>query len=196
MTIERGLEARKRTSSFERMSVLIAVALAMGLVTLPAGRSSGQQHGKPDRAKKGNSDGIVLSGDATAEDVGLPIYPGAQRLKENSDESSALQVGMWGRSGGFKLVVLKLESGDSPGKIADFYRKALGKYGPILDCTKATAHSEKPVAESNKLDCEDDAPVAGGFLLKAGSKDKQHLVGVEPEKGRSKIALIYMENPS
>jgi hypothetical protein len=196
MTIDRGLDARKQTSSFQRTSVLIGVALAMGLATLPAGRSTGQQDGRPDRAKRGKTPGIVLSDDATAQDVGLPIYPGAQRLKETSDDSSALQLGMWGRSGGFKLVVLKLESGDSPGKIADFYRKALSTYGPILDCTKASTHSEKPVAESNKLDCEDDAPVAGGFLLKAGSKDKQHLVAVEREKGRSKIALIYIENPS
>ena len=196
MKIDRGVDIRKQTSSFKRVSVLVVVTLALVLATLPAGRSSGQQEGKQDRGKKGKSTGFVVSDDATAEDVGLPLYPGAQRLKEKSDESSAVQMGMWGHSGGFKLVVLKLESSDSPGKVAEFYRQALGKYGPVLDCSKATANPEKAAAQSNKLDCEDDEPVAGGFLLKAGSKDKQHLVGVEPQNGRSKIALVYLENPS
>src|SRR5215469_15178357 len=74
---------------------------------------------KQDKDKtSGKSVGFVLSDDATAQDVGLPIYPGAQRLKDSSDDSSALQMGLWGGSNGFKLVVLKLESDDSVDRIA------------------------------------------------------------------------------
>src|SRR5260370_21003410 len=176
-----------------KLSGIIIVALGMVLAALPvAGRSSSQQDGK-NKKGTGKSAGFILSEDATAEDVGLPLYPGSQRLKEK-DESSVVQLGLWVHSGGFKLVVLKLESGDAPAKIAAFYRQALGKYGQVLDCSQPGAKPAKAGADT--LDCEDDQPVEGGFTLKAGTKEKQHVVGVEPKGGRSKIALVSLENPN
>jgi len=188
-----------RMTGFERIGGLMALALAIALATLlVAGRSLGGQEGKQDKDKKGSgkSAGLVLSKDATAEDVGLPVYPGSQRLKEAPDESSAVQLGLWGHSGGFKLVVLKLESADSPAQVAAFYRKALSQYGQVLDCSAAAAKPEKAGGDqSNAIDCEDDDSVKGGFTLKAGTRDKQHVVAVAPEGNHSKIALIYLENP-
>jgi len=165
----------------------------MVLVALPAACG---QDGKQDKEKKGKSAGVILSQDATAEDVGLPLYPGAQRLKDTPNESSAVQLGLWGHSGGFKLVVLKLVSSDSPEKIAAFYRKALAKYGQVLDCTKpapkqANVSGDQPGA----LDCEDDPPENGGIALKAGTKEKQHVVGIEPKGNHNEIALVYLESP-
>jgi len=80
---------------------------------------------------------------------------------------------------GFKLVVLKLESGDAPKKVAAFYRKALAKYGPVLDCSNPPA---TPAGKDHAatLTCGDDKPDPGGQLFKAGSKEKQHLVSVKP----------------
>lgn len=199
MKLDRNIEGRKRMADLERIGGLVVVALAIALTTLPVAEGSpGQQEGKQDKEKKGSgkSAGIVLSQDATAEDVGLPLYPGSQRLKESPDESSSVQLGLWGRSGGFKLVVLKLESADSPAQIAAFYRKALSQYGQVLDCSRTPAKPEKARSgQSSALDCEDDEPVAGGFTLKAGAKDRQHVVGVAPKGNHSKIALIYLENP-
>jgi hypothetical protein len=184
-----------------KMLLALAIALAtlaIALATLAvAGRSPGGQNGKQDKDKKGSgkSTGLVLTKDANAEDVGLPLYPGSQRLKEAPDESSSVQLGLWGHSGGFKLVVLKLESADSPAQVAAFYRKALSQYGQVLDCSTAAAKPEKAGDQSNAIDCEDDDSVKGGFTLKAGTKDKQHVVAVAPEGNHSKIALIYLENP-
>src|SRR5215475_11237193 len=199
MKVKRTIEGRKRTAGFGRIRGLVVVAVAIALSTLAVvGRSPGGQDNKQDKDKKGSgkSAGVILSNDATAEDVGLPLYPGSQRLKEAPDESSAVQLGLWGHSGGFKLVVLKLESADSPAQVAAFYRKALSQYGQVLDCGKAAAKAEKAGgAQSNAIDCDDDDSVKGGFTLKAGTKDKQHLVAVAPEGNHSKIALVYLENP-
>ena len=49
-------------------------------------------------------------------------------------------MGLWGGSSGFKLFVLKMESSDAPEKVAAFYRKALAKYGTVLDCSNANLH--------------------------------------------------------
>jgi len=44
-------------------------------------------------------------------------------------------MGIWGSSFGFKLAVMKMESNDAPEKIAEFYKKALAKYGTVLNCS-------------------------------------------------------------
>lgn len=198
MRVERS-RGTNRMAGFGRIGGLVVLALAIALATLPvAGLSPSQQESKQGKDKKGSgkSSGLIVSKDATAEDVGLPLYPGSQRLKEAPDESSAVQLGLWGHSGGFKLVVLKLESPDSPAQVAEFYRKALSKYGQVLDCSRAAAKPEKAGgSRSNSLDCEDEEPVEGGFTLKAGTEDKQHVVGIAPKGSHTKIALIYLENP-
>lgn len=173
---------------FWRLAVLGATLLLSAFPLLV------QSQDKPDK-KTGKSVGFVLSEDATEKDVGLPIYPGSQRLKDKSNESSAVKMGLWGGASGFKLAVLKLQSNDSPAKIADFYRKALAKYGQVLDCGRSAAKAETPSAKTNQLTCEDDQPVEGGFTLKAGTKAEQHVVGIEPDGNRSKVALVYVQAP-
>src|SRR5262249_33919679 len=93
--VDGSIEGRKRMAIFRRFGGLMIAALAIAFATLPvAGGSSGRQDGKQDKDKKGSgkSAGVILSNDATAEDVGLPLYPGSQRLKETPDESSAVQL--------------------------------------------------------------------------------------------------------
>lgn len=182
------------TGNLKRNMLAVSVA-GMILAILPA---AGQDRNKQDKDQKrsNKSVGFVLSGDATAKDVGLPVYPGAQRRKDTSDDSSALQMGLWGGNSGFKLVLLKLDSDDSPEKVATFYRKALAKYGKVLDCKKSETKTEKDDPSSaNAIQCQDDQPAAGGFTLKAGTKERQHIVGIEPSGSHSIISLVYLEAP-
>jgi len=164
-----------------------------------------------DKTKKSTdlNAGITISAQATAKEVGLPIYPGAKAHKEAGDDSNAANLGLWGGSFGFKLVVLKLESADAPDKVAAFYRKALAKYGPVLDCGNPPAGKapdkspDKSLGKapdkssdddkSTKLTCGDDKPDAGGQLFKSGSKEKQHIVGIKPIAGGSDFQLLYLE---
>jgi hypothetical protein len=169
-------------------------AIALGLVCPPpplAAQNKGEQ-GKRD-SKKGV--GFVVSEDVTEQDLGLPIYPGARRYKDQSESSSAVQMGLRGGSSGFKLVVLKLESDDAPAKVADFYRKGLAVYGRVLECVKPPARAEKPSASSGELTCDADDSTEQGFTLKAGTKEKQHVVAVKPAGSRTHFALVYVETP-
>lgn len=137
--------------------------------------------------------GLIVSARATAKEVGLPIYPGATPHKDpDKDDSSAANLGLWGNSFGFKLVVLKMESKDAPRKIADYYQRMLAKYGPVLDCTNAPAQ-ESDSEKSAKLTCGDDKPDKGGMLFKAGTKEKQHIVGVQPNGTGTIFQLLYIE---
>jgi hypothetical protein len=187
------LKANYRTNNWKRLNRLAMMTLGVAAAVLPVAAQD-----KPDKEQKhsNKSVGFILSGDATAKDVGLPVYPGAQRRKDTSDDSSALQMGLWGGNSGFKLALLKLDSDDSPEKVAAFYRKALAKYGKVLDCKKSDAKTEKDSENSSReITCQDDQPVAGGFTLKSGTKERQHIVGIEPRGSHSTISLVYLEAP-
>jgi len=138
--------------------------------------------------------GLLVSARATAKEVGMPIYPDATPHRDpDKDDSSAAKLGLWGSSFGFKLVVLKMESKDAPRKVADYYQKALAKYGPVLDCTNQAPGKESDNEKSAKLTCGDDKPENGGMLFKAGSKEKQHIVGVQPNGSGTIFQLLYIE---
>jgi hypothetical protein len=126
--------------------------------------------------------GVVVSGTVSAKDLGLPIYPGSKPPTNKDDDSGGANLGLWGGGAGFKLAVLKMESNDSVEAVAAFYRKALSRYGNVLDCSnppKAKETVEKRET-SKSLTCGDDKPEKGGLLYKAGTKDKQHIVGIQP----------------
>lgn len=141
----------------------------------------------------GKSIGFVASKDASAKDVGLPVYPGAKLAPKDSDGGDATgQIGLWGGSSGFKLVFVKLESNDSSEKVAAFYRSALAKYGKVLECTGTKSPgNEKHSKNSNELTC-DDQHDESGIVLKSGTEDKQHIVGIEKKEGRTVVQLIYL----
>jgi len=178
---------------------LVGAALC-GVLSLAAVGATGQDKDKSGvnvtvTSKDGSEAGLMVSANATAKEAGLPLYPGAKPAKEDGDGSTAAKLGLWGSSFGFKLVVLKMESNDSPEKVAAFYQKALSKYGSVLNCSDPPkAPSDKDKGDSSrKLTCGDDKPDSGGMLFKAGSKEKQHLVSVKPNGTGSSFQLLYLE---
>lgn len=185
-----------------KRACLIGAALC-GVLSLAAVGVTGAAGQEKDKSgvnvtvtsKDGSESGLMISAQATAKEAGLPLYPGAKPSKEDGDGSAAAKLGLWGSSFGFKLVVLKMESNDSPEKVAAFYQKALTKYGTVLNCSDSTkAPSDKDKNDSSKkLTCGDDHPDAGGMLFKAGSKEKQHIVSVKPNGSGSIFHMLYLE---
>jgi hypothetical protein len=176
---------RSRTGTIILLGLLCLVALP--LISQEKKESSRRDH---------SGAGLIVSAEATAKEVGLPIYPGARPHKDEGEKSSAVQMGLWASTFGFKLVVMKMESNDAPEKIATFYQKALGKYGTVLNCTNSSlAAEDKDKNKSSKsLECGDDKPENGGQLFKAGTKEKQHIVGVQPNGQGSIFQLVYVES--
>jgi len=148
---------------------------------------------------------VKTDSDAVQTKLGLPLYPGAVPEKGEKDNSSAdVNIGF----GDFHLRVLAMgfTSTDSPDKVRDFYRKALTKYGDVIEC-----HNKKPVGSLIQtrlgLNCTDDgnghkqARVRADSdnsenELKAGSPSRQHVVSFEPKNGGTKFGLVALELPS
>jgi len=176
-------------------AVQVAAIGLLLLATLPASAQENKDSGATEPGKRGASIGFIASEEASAKEVGLPLYPGARPHKDKSDDSPAAQLGLWGGAWGFKLVVLKLESNDPPEKVVAFYHKALAKYGKVWNCADSAkaADAREKTASPNELSCHGDHPENGETVLKAGTKEKQHIVGIKPEGGRSVFQLVYVE---
>jgi hypothetical protein len=173
------------TISSRILRLLVPALLASSAITLVFAQQAAAQNEK--------GAGATVNGEATAKDVGLPLYPGATRYRDKDNDTDA-NFNLWGGGAGFKLVVIKMQSSDAPDKVAEYYKKALAKYGPVLDCSHASGKetdAEKSDA-SKVLSCGTDKPDPGGLLFKAGTQDKQHIVAVNPGGTGTKFDLLYM----
>jgi hypothetical protein len=198
----RTLSSEKvRDSSVRLFSLpaLAALAVLYGILSFPLTLSAQEKPGKDAPAGKHGqtSAGIYFNAEASAKDVGLPIYPGARPHKDKDEDQASAKFGLWANAFAFKLAVVKLESSDSPEKVAAFYKKALAKYGTVLDCRDASSRSsDKEKSGSSKLlNCDSDKPDPGHMEFKAGTKEKQHIVGIQPNGGGSLFQLVYVESP-
>jgi len=181
--LRRTFQTTSGKSNLELGALTAGIALLLGLIVSMSVRAKAQEEG---------GSGVVVSGKATPEDVGLPFYPGAKPSKDNKDDSNAVRMGMWKDGNGFKLVVVKMESDDPPAKVAAFYKKALAKYGKVLDCTNGAPADAAKDESSKALTCGDDKPEKGGMLFKAGTDKKQHIVGVQPNGKGTIFQLVYV----
>src|SRR5271156_4241302 len=140
---------------------------------------------------------LHMGTDADAGKAGLPLYPGA-RLHREEDNDKGVNLGVLTEAFGMKLVVAKYDSDDAPGKVIDYYRDKLKKYGKVLEC-HTREHGGGASADINdddhskELKCEGDntGPVTE---LKVGTENNQHVVAVEPHEGGSgsTFALVYV----
>lgn len=180
-------------SGFAGIRLFGGICAVLGLVALLSASVTRAGRGRGAQDKDGA--GVTFSKQATSKEVGVPVYPGAKPRKDEKDDSSSVQMGLWGGSFGFKLAVMKMESNDAPEKIAEFYKKALARYGTVLNCSEPSqkASSKDKSGSSNKLECDDDKPKKGGLVFKAGTKEKQHVVGIQPNGQGTLFQLVYVE---
>lgn len=141
----------------------------------------------------------VRSGDTTAADVGLPVYPGATIAPDrDGDKSADVHMGF----GTFQLAVkvVNYETTDPQDKVLAFYKKALGRFGEVIQCKDGSAVGT-PTMTSEGLGCSDSeshahVQVSGHTSLKAGSKHHQHIVALEDNDGaKTRFALIELQLP-
>ena len=130
-----------------------------------------------------------VSDRATPADVGLPAYPGAKSHREADDSSSAANLGLATPMFGFKVVAVKLESADRPERVAAFYRRALSKYGKVLECSEATQGKAGPQGE---LDCDTDESGQDGIVYKVGTEQNQRIVAIKPHGKGTQFDLVYV----
>jgi hypothetical protein len=176
------------------LGILLGVAIAIPALAAQAQKTdAGQDRHLDIQSSAGD---LHVGTDGDARKAGLPLYPGA-RPKRDDKDSSALNFGVLSEAFGVKLVVAKYESNDAPGKVIDYYRERLKKYGKVIECHTreegGDAHAEiNDDSRSAELKCEGDntGPVTE---LKVGTEDNQHVVAIKANEGSgSTFALVYV----
>ena len=143
----------------------------------------------------------VTSDSTTAADVGLPVYPGAKLSTEkgkDNDKSADIHFGFGDWQ--FRLKVVKYQTSDSSDQVLAYYKKALGRYGDVIQCSGHNAVGS-PTVTSEGLTCDDSGKTHQvnldmGQSLKAGSKHHQHIVGIEKSDGPDTVfSLVELDLP-
>jgi hypothetical protein len=152
--------------------------------------------------------GIHVNTDqTTAADLGLPVYPGAEPVKDKDKHKSAdvhLGFGEWE----LRVRAVSYATSDTKEQVTAFYKKALGRYGNVITCQNNSPVGT-PTTTSEGLTCENDGNGnvkidqgdyrvgKGNLELKAGSKRHQHIVGFEsPRDGKTLFALVALDLPA
>jgi hypothetical protein len=137
------------------------------------------------------------------EQIGLPAYPGAQAEKKKDNDDGAADVDM--SFGGFQLRVraVSYRTDDAPDKVKAFYRDQLKRYGEVIECANHKAVGT-PDHTFEGLTCDDhegkhlsvdDHPGKNETELRAGSKQHERVVSIEPDGGGTKFGLVVLDLP-
>jgi hypothetical protein len=165
----------------------VARTLAVALLSFGIGACSADDSG----SGSGIEASLRIDDEATAEDVGLPTYPGSKIYKEPGDSSSGANIGLSTSQFGFKVVAVKLQSVDKPEQVARFYRKALSRHGDVLDCSDGAATSEKAAA-SEGLKCDPTDSDGHSYVYKVGTEKNQRIVEIKPLGKGAQFDLVHV----
>jgi hypothetical protein len=129
------------------------------------------------------------------------VYPGAELVKKDKNNGAA-DVNMSFGSFQLRVKAASYRTQDNPGQVKAFYSKALGRYGDVIECqNNKTVGTPTRTAEGlscdngkeNHVYVNDDE--SGKLELKAGSKQHQHIVAIDPEGNGTKFGLVMLDLP-
>lgn len=136
---------------------------------------------------------------ANGVQTGLTPYPGATLVKKDGQDDGAADINM--SFGSFKLGVhaVDLQTGDPEDKVVAFYKRDMARYGTVLTCRGKSAVGT-PVRTGEGLTCGSEehhssSQDADHLELRAGSERHQHIVGIHPEAGSTRIGLVALDLP-
>lgn len=185
---------------------ILNVTAALAGLALLAGCSVHEQRDQKSGDKKVDIQtpfgSIKVNTDADAKDTGWPVYPGATLKKgdEHSDfvdgtgRNKSANVNISGPFGtGVKVAVVEYESDDAPEKVLGFYRSYMKTFGgQQLECKNTAWHVHRGTTDNDELRC-DDSSHGDAVELKAGTKERQHVVAVKSKGTGSDFALVFVQ---
>ena len=152
--------------------------------------------GTDEQGSTGGVQASFVTGGVTAADVGLPAYPGAKPYTHDDNSSDSANVDIATPLFGLKVVAVQLESPDDFEKVAAYYRQALAKYGPILECSDAAKRERKTesrATDDNELTCDPDEPGSHKVVYKVGTEASQRIVALKPHGRGTQFNLVHVD---
>jgi len=181
-----------------RTQIILPVGLALAMLvgcSISSNKNSKNGGDKDVDIKTPFGSLSVHEGGTDVKDTGLTLYPGARAKKDVTDDHhGSANVNISSSLFGLKVVALKFESDDSPDKVLGFYRKDMGKYGKVADCTGGFTMSFHHHDQDADVSCDDHGGVGHEYKeeLKVGTENNQRIVAVKPSGNGSEFTLVYV----
>ena len=149
---------------------------------------------------------VHASSQVTPAAIGLPVYPGAKLAVKHGDEDAAFDIGFTFGDTRLRMEGISYDSDDSPDRVLEFYRKALSRYGDVLECDHGRAVGNLSVTSSG-LRCSDKKGGENlnfnGRLdsskdhdLRAGSPGEFRIAGIDGSGTKSsRFVIMYLKTP-
>jgi hypothetical protein len=136
----------------------------------------------------------VKEGTTDVKDTGLALYPGARAKKDSDDEHHSANVNISSSLFGLKVVALKFESDDPSDKVLGFYRREMGKYGTVVDCTGGFNLNFHHRDKDAEVTCNGNEGSGHEYKeeLKVGTENNQRIMAVKSRGNGSEFALVYV----
>jgi hypothetical protein len=138
----------------------------------------------------------VKEGASDVKDTGLSAYPGARIAKSDDDDDRhhSANVNISSSLFGLKVVALRYESDDPSDKVLSFYRKEMGKYGKVVDCTGGFNMNFHHRDKDAEVTCDDRDGSDHGYReeLKVGTDNNQRVVAIKPRNNGTEFTLVYV----
>jgi hypothetical protein len=180
------------------------VVMMIAATALMSGcRIESDKHGDNDNVKIATPFGgmtVKTNDSAVVDGLGLPVYPGAELVKKDKNNGAA-DVNMSFGSFQLRVKAASYRTQDSPDEVTAFYRKALGRYGDVIQCQNDKAVGA-PTRTAEGLTCDNEGKdvsfntdSSGKLELKAGSKQHQHIAAIDPDGNGTKFGLVALDLP-
>ncbi|MFL6577242.1 MAG: hypothetical protein ACJ8MR_11545 [Povalibacter sp.] len=91
---------------------------------------------------------------------------------------------------------MKMETPDSPEKVAHFYRQALTRYGTVLECSghaKQHASARESNSKDDALECDSEDQDAHELVYKVGTQGDQRIVAIKPHNAGARFSLVRVD---
>ncbi|HVG92775.1 MAG TPA: hypothetical protein VNB54_14870 [Alphaproteobacteria bacterium] len=136
----------------------------------------------------------VKEGATDIKDTGLTPYPGARAAKVDDDDHHSANVNISSSLFGLKVVALKFQSDDPSDKVLAFYRKDMGKYGKVVDCTGGFSMNFHHHDKDAEVTCDGNSGAGHEYKeeLKVGTENNQRVFAIKPRGDGSEFALVYV----
>lgn len=142
----------------------------------------------------------VRTDEVNPADTGMTVYPGSQikpKDDKNSDNKANVDINTpWF---GLKVVALTYTTEDTPEKVWNYYLSEMTKkWGKPLECKPGSPDLGKKKQNKNDLDCREEEhgvhidADSNDMQLKVGTEDRQHVVAVKREGGKTQYSLVYV----
>jgi len=131
--------------------------------------------------------GLAARTGENAGNTGLPVYPGAQRSRdEHEGDADRASVSIGTPWFGLHVIAAEYESLDAPERILGFYREEMKKFGAVTECRGEVDF------RNGRADCR-SRPSSEDVQLVAGTEERHRIVSVKPRREGSEFALVSIQ---